>query len=114
MLLLNSFIKYFRFYLYHGIARCAKLEPELRSVLSFLEKAKQEVVILDFHEFSEPFSHQLHKRLQSQLQTILGHYILSNPLSIYANKLTLKQIWNMNKRVIVNYNDRTQVSGIDI
>ncbi|GFY43124.1 PI-PLC X-box domain-containing protein DDB_G0293730 [Trichonephila inaurata madagascariensis] len=72
----------------------------LDQVRSFLQKAKKEIVILDFHKFPYGFdTDETHQKLLALIQSILGPLLLPYDF----RNATLHEIWQSGKNVIVSY-----------
>lgn len=86
------------------------LIPILRDIAKFLKWSPSEIVILDFHRFPVGFkSLPIHRQLLEVISRELGDLIIHRPLS--QGKLTLKDIWDTDKRIIISYSEENMVRG---
>lgn len=86
------------------------LIPILKDVASFLKYSPDEIIILDFHRFPVGFkSAVIHRQLLEVIQDELGDFIIERPL--IQGKLTLREIWETNKRIIISYSEDNMVRG---
>lgn len=97
-----------RFWINHDLLRMQLLIPILKDIASFLKYSPDEIIILDFHRFPVGFtSAAIHRQLLQVIQDELGNLIIDRPL--IQGKLTLKEIWETNKRIVISYSDDNMV-----
>uniref|UniRef100_T1HBM1 Varsurf_PPLC domain-containing protein n=1 Tax=Rhodnius prolixus TaxID=13249 RepID=T1HBM1_RHOPR len=93
------------FWINHDLIKVRPLVPVIQQLKEYLEKAKDEIVIIDFHRFPLGFSGRIarHVQLVDYLELELKEYAIS-----YSNEtLTLNDIWDTNKRLIISYGDKS-------
>ena len=90
------------FWVNHDIIRIRPLTSVLDSVLSFVQKYK-EIVIMDFHRFPVGFtSTAIHELLYEYVTSRVGTVLA--PRSLYPN-VTPNQLWDLRKYVLLTYSD---------
>lgn len=100
---------FFSFWINHDLIKVRPLVPVIQQLKEYLEKAKDEIVIIDFHRFPLGFSGRIarHVQLVDYLELELKEYAIS-----YSNEtLTLNDIWDTNKRLIISYGDKSIARG---
>ncbi|XP_074098536.1 PI-PLC X domain-containing protein 1 [Cotesia typhae] len=104
-----------RFWVNHDVIRINPLANIIRDVRNFLDVARGEVVILDFHRFPVGFESRpsRHRRLAIMLYREFGGLILKPSRGVDGLGPTLNEIWNSGRRLIICYGDKHTVNEFD-
>ncbi|XP_012232583.1 PI-PLC X domain-containing protein 3 isoform X2 [Linepithema humile] len=104
-----------RFWVNHDILRMTPLSEILRDVRNFLDAARGEVVIMDFHRFPVGFEDMpnRHRKLVDILSQVFEGLILKPDRGIEGLGPTLNDIWTSGKRLIICYNNKHVVNEYD-
>uniref|UniRef100_A0A8D8M707 PI-PLC X domain-containing protein 1 n=1 Tax=Cacopsylla melanoneura TaxID=428564 RepID=A0A8D8M707_9HEMI len=103
---------YDQLYINHGVRGVRPLREVVEQIKEFLEKTR-EILILDFHQFPIGFSNfrilhlKPHETLIDYLLQELGPFIAPPQLTWNAR---LQDFWNLNKTLILAYNNRKMLS----
>ena len=94
------------FYSCHSL-QGVSLDNMLDSVARFVSSSTQELILLDFNHFYTPpdlntMSPALHQRLAEKIQAYLGDRMLDSAVGV---DVTVQNIWDLRKNVIVFYHD---------
>ncbi|KAK0084684.1 hypothetical protein PV325_006594 [Microctonus aethiopoides] len=101
-----------RFWVNHDVIRINPLLAIIKDVRNFLDVARGEVVIMDFHRFPVGFEGRpsRHRRLVSILHREFGGLILKPSRGVDGLGPTLNDIWNSGRRLIICYGDKLTVN----
>ncbi|XP_043256247.1 PI-PLC X domain-containing protein 1-like isoform X1 [Colletes gigas] len=101
-----------RFWVNHDIFRITPLSAVIKDVRNFLNVARGEVVIMDFHRFPVGFEGRLcrHRRLVRILNREFKGLILKPDMGVEGLGPTLNDIWTDGKRLIICYGDKHTVN----
>ncbi|KAF7994164.1 hypothetical protein HCN44_011433 [Aphidius gifuensis] len=101
-----------RFWINHDVIRINPLSNIIKDIKNFLDVARGEVVIMDFHRFPVGFEGRQgrHRKLISILHREFESLILKPSRGVDGLGPTLNQIWNSGKRLIICYNDKHTVN----
>lgn len=104
-----------RFWVYHDIIRLTSLSAIIKDVRNFLNVARGEIVIMDFHRFPVGFDGRpgRHRLLAMVLQREFEGLILKYDAGIESLGPTLNDIWATGKRLIICYNDKRTANEYD-
>ncbi|XP_015514438.1 PI-PLC X domain-containing protein 1 [Neodiprion pinetum] len=104
-----------RFWVNHDIIRITPLMSIIKDVRNFLDVARGEVVILDFHRFPVGFEGRpsRHRRLASILHREFGGLILRPDRGVDGLGPTLNDIWTVGRRLVICYGDQQTVNEYD-
>lgn len=92
---------FFSFWINHDLIKVRPLVPVLEEIKRFIEKTKDEVILLDLHRFPAGFNGRpsRHDRLVELLEREFKEYAVP-----YSESLpTLGDIWRQQKRIIISY-----------
>ncbi|XP_054272973.1 PI-PLC X domain-containing protein 1-like [Macrosteles quadrilineatus] len=91
------------FWVNHDLIKVRPLVPVLREIKQFLQKAKGEIVIVDFHRFPVGFAgrHPRHNRLVELLERELKDVAIE----FTGTWPTLDTLWQQEKQLIITYGD---------
>ncbi|XP_066583005.1 uncharacterized protein [Prorops nasuta] len=104
-----------RFWVNHDVIRITPLSVIINDVISFLNVARGEVVIMDFHRFPVGFEGRpsRHKRLANLLHQEFGDLILKLDRGVEGLGPTLNDIWSGGSRLIICYGDKQTAGEYD-
>ncbi|KAF3424207.1 hypothetical protein E2986_02265, partial [Frieseomelitta varia] len=104
-----------RFWINHDVIRITPLSAIIKDVRNFLNVARGEVVIMDFHRFPVGFEDRpsRHRRLAMILLREFEGLILKPDRGVEGLGPTLNDIWTGGKRLIICYGDKHTVNEYD-
>ncbi|XP_050461612.1 uncharacterized protein LOC126856794 isoform X1 [Cataglyphis hispanica] len=104
-----------RFWVNHDVIRITPLSEILKDVRNFLDAARGEVVIMDFHRFPVGFEGRpnRHRKLITILHQEFEGLILKPDRGVEGLGPTLNDIWTGGKRLIICYGDKHVVNDYD-
>ncbi|XP_017753505.1 PREDICTED: PI-PLC X domain-containing protein 1-like isoform X2 [Eufriesea mexicana] len=104
-----------RFWINHDVVRITLLSDIIKDVRSFLDVARGEVVIMDFHRFPVGFEDRpnTHRQLATILSREFEGLILKPNRGVEGLGPTLNDIWTEGKRLIICYDDKHTVNEYD-
>lgn len=80
----------------------------LRVIKSFVSKAEDEIVIVDFHRFPVGFKNRdRHKQLLELLHVEIGDIAIPRSYQKSPHGPTLNDLWKQKRRIIIAYGDKT-------
>ena len=97
------------FYTCHAL-RGVSVDEVLNAVGDFISRSPNEVVLLDFNHFFTVTA-DFHQRLSKKIVGRLGKKMLPNSAGF---EVTMQEIWNQGKNVIVAYKDDATVSAVPL
>ncbi|XP_035717341.1 PI-PLC X domain-containing protein 1-like isoform X1 [Vespa mandarinia] len=104
-----------RFWVNHDTSRITPLSPIIKDVRNFLDVARGEVVIMDFHRFPVGFvdSPSIHRGFATILHREFGDLILKPDKGVLGLGPTLNDIWTGGGRLIICYSDKHTVNDYE-
>lgn len=104
-----------RFWVNHDVIRITPLSAIIKDVRNFLDVARGEVVIMDFHRFPVGLEGRpsRHRRLATILHREFGDLILKPDRGVVGLGPTLNDIWTGAGRLIISYGDKHTVNAYE-